>query len=124
MGNMSDYQPLRASQVPQRLREVMQYLEDATDAFSQAADEAAEAEAEWKIAEAKYHVTHDGAVSKLEREAKAKHEDLYRKYKITAALRESALERVRTARGGLSSVQTAAGSFKDQYQAANQTYGP
>ena len=124
MGGMSDYKPLTASQGSRKLREAVHHLEDVTEVFSQACDAAADAEASWKITEAKHHVRGDGPVSKLEREAKAKYEDLYRAYKMSAAVRESAHERVRSARTAVSALQTAAGSFKDQYQAANQAYGP
>lgn len=118
--NDDGYRPLSPMQVEQKLRDAVHALEEATDAFSMACDEAADAEAAWKLAEARMVVTKDGPVSAAERAAKVSHEGLYRAYKGSAAVRDSAHERVRSSRAVLSAVQTAAGSFRDQLQAANQ----
>lgn len=114
------YKPLTAVQVEEKLRQAVRDLETATDAYSAACDQAAEAEYQWKLAEAKTVVLKEGPVSALERRAKVDHEDYYHFYKVSAGVRDAALERVRSARAVLSAVQTAAGSFRDQFGAANQ----
>jgi len=114
------YRPLSPMQVEQKLRDAVHALEAATDAFSEACDLAADAESAWKLAEARVIAAGDGPVSAGERAAKVAHEGLYRAYKGSGAVRDAAHERVRSARTVLSAVQTAAGSFRDQLQAANQ----
>ena len=115
------YKPLTAVQVEEKLRQAVRDLEAATDAYSAACDQAAEAEYQWKLAEAKTIVLNTGRpVSASERHAKVDHEDYYHFYKVAGGSRDAAHERVRSARAVLSAVQTAAGSFRDQFQAANQ----
>lgn len=107
----------------QEIQRLSAQLEDQTDAYALAAEEAAHAEVAYKRKHAEVVVRASdeagngtsGRTTVDEREARAliATADLYAQRLISAAIRDSALEAVRTTRSQLSALQSALRSVQD-----------